>query len=265
MLQAMQRLTRPSTSTTFPSFSDALSSCESDSYQANDVVRAMVAKNAIFRTSLTSGRSVPPSALAMLPALVSLSTHDPNRPFTVIDFGGNAGYHYWVMRKLIPEPLPIRWHVVETPAMVQAAQELETDELRFFDTIAAAANGFAHVDLIFSSSALQYTPSPAQFLKDLLTVGASSVFITRTPFAEDSSQPIVTVQHSRLSENGPGPLPEGFTDRWLKYPITYLPRDELEQLLAIDYTTQFTLDEGSGVFRLRGKKIRMTSYFFQRN
>src|SRR3954471_560356 len=53
---------------------------------------------------------------------------------TVLDFGGGCGIHY----KQASSPT-VRWAVVEPPAMVRRAKEIETDRLQFFTSIEDAA------------------------------------------------------------------------------------------------------------------------------
>lgn len=116
---------------------------------------------------------------------------------TVIDFGGACGIHYKAARREAPL---IRWAVVETPAMVREASNLSTDQLKFFDSIDAAAAWLGHVDLIYSSGALQYTSSPMETVEKLAHVGATKIQWRRL-FLSDRQ--ISEHQRSMLIENGP--------------------------------------------------------------
>src|SRR5258708_14771405 len=54
---------------------------------------------------------------------------------SVLDFGGGCGLHYKLARRQSPD---IRWAGVETPAMLERASALATEELRFFTDISYA-------------------------------------------------------------------------------------------------------------------------------
>jgi hypothetical protein len=119
---------------------------------------------------------------------------------------------------------------------------------------------FDVIDLVFTSSTLQYCPSPLLALKELTGLNAKYLFITRTPFVE-SLDSIVTIQTSNLSTNGPGPLPKGFIDRKIKYPITYESRIAIENILTEKYEIQFMTEEGGGSFGFGAEEISMNGYF----
>lgn len=116
---------------------------------------------------------------------------------TVLDFGGACGIHYKLARREAPL---IRWAVVETSAMVRKAAQLETDRLRFFDSIDVAASWLGTVDLMHSNGAVQYTPRPIETVRQLAGLGATRMQWKRLFF---SDQPIAERQRSMLIENGP--------------------------------------------------------------
>ena len=86
---------------------------------------------------------------------------------TVLDFGGGCGRHY--KEALLTTP-NVRWAVVEIPAMVGRAKELETDKLRFFTNIRAAADWLVSIDVMHSNGAIQYTPASDQHRQRTLRV-----------------------------------------------------------------------------------------------
>ena len=57
------------------------------------------------------------------------------------------------------------------------------------------------------------TDNPTKYITDLLEIKAKYMYITRTPFNEESNENIVGLQVSKLSSNGKGSLPIGFKDR----------------------------------------------------
>ena len=194
-------------------------------------------------------------------AAIGLSAQGSN--LNVIDFGGGAGYHYKLAKIAFGSERTIKWHVVETPEMISEALRIKEVDLRFYDDIGDAKNDFMKVDLVFSSSALQYCPDPLYYLKELVKINAKYLFITRTPFV-DSTENIISIQKSNLSSNGPGPLPEGVKDKCVFYPITYVSRSAVEDILSQNYEIKFMTDEGSGVFNIKGSTINMNGYFCMR-
>ena len=144
--------------------------------------------------------------------------------------------------------------------MVELAKKNGDVELNFFEDLHTAHTELGNVDLIFTSSTLQYCANPLRSLGKLLDLDAEYLFITRTPFLEGFKQ-IVTVQTSRLSDNGPGPLPKGYTDRSITYPITYVDRVSVERKIGEKYDIRFRIDEGESSFRFKNQQVSMTGYF----
>lgn len=129
--------------------------------------------------------------------------YEPTEPWpeiegakTVLDFGGGCGLHYKEAR--LPS---VRWAVVETPAMVGRAKELETDQLRFFTDISKAADWLGSVDVMHSNGTLQYTTDPVSTLNQLCSIGARRMLWYRTFLADEQS---TETKVSRLADNGPG-------------------------------------------------------------
>jgi putative methyltransferase (TIGR04325 family) len=143
-------------------------------------------------------------------------------PLRVLDFGGAFGLHYRVARLALPN-VGVRWAVVETPSMVSRAADLETDSLRWFRDIPAAAKWLGKVDTVHSFGAIQYTDQPEAFVAELLALKAPVVLWSKLALTDGLKQR--TVQVSRLAENGPGPLPPGFHDREIRHQITELNRE----------------------------------------
>lgn len=179
----------------------------------------------------------------------------------VLDFGGGGGSHYSIVRAALGADRDIRWNVVETTAMAKVAGEkLAGGGLKFFDDIQKAAEDLGHVDLVFTSGALQYTPDPLAFLSSLLAVGADHVFITRTALSDGVDQ-IVSVQNSWLSSNGPGALPDGFKNHEIRYPVTFASRSKALKMLEEAYTVRFSIDEDRAAYSVLEQSFNMYGYF----
>jgi putative methyltransferase (TIGR04325 family) len=116
---------------------------------------------------------------------------------SVLDFGGACGRHYKEARRQSPL---IRWAVVDTPAMVARARELETDHLKFFTEISSAADWLGTIEVVHSNGAIQYAPSPLAVVRELCSLRAGRMMWYRLLFGDGPGQ----IQISRLADNGPG-------------------------------------------------------------
>lgn len=119
---------------------------------------------------------------------------------SVLDFGGACGRHY---KEAKNQSVAIRWAVVETPAMVARATELETQQLKFFTSIEAAAKWLDKIEIVHSNGALQYAPDPIGSVKSLCALAAPKMLWYRLLMGTGETR----TQISRLADNGPGYLP----------------------------------------------------------
>jgi putative methyltransferase (TIGR04325 family) len=242
----------------FESYLQALGSLRHSGYQLQAIVDVVIAKTIVARDKMLDTQSV---GLETLRPLIALGAMTAGPTIRVVDFGGGAGHHYFLARTALGAGVDLRWSVVETPAMVASARSQLTDRsLSFFSSTREAAEHLGQVDLVFSSSALQYTPDPLLSLREILAVRAEHVFITRTALST-LSETISMVQTSRLANNGPGPLPDGFSDRQVQYPVTFLPKALFQSTLQEAYAIRFEIEEEQAVFRLRGRNISHHGFF----
>ena len=144
--------------------------------------------------------------------------------------------------------------------MAQEGKRISNDDLKFFDNLEEAKADLGRVDLVLTSGALQYCPDPLQFLELLADVGAKHLFITRTSFNTDD-ETLISTQVSSLSAHGIGPLPEGFTDRRVVFPVTFVSKTQVENILKRKYTIRFSITEDKDAYRVKGKKLDMYGYF----
>ena len=242
----------------FASYQDALNECGDDGYQASNVVEVVVGKNAIYRDEMFSSRVI---GLDSLRTMVGIGALQSLPTLRVLDFGGGGGSHYSIVRAALGADRDIRWNVVETTAMAKAAGErLAGGGLKFFDDIQKAATDLGHVDLVFTSGALQYTPDPIAFLEKLIAVKAAHIFVTRTALNVGEGS-VVCIQTSMLSANGPGALPSGLSDRQIRYPVTFANKAEFERLLGANYEIRFSLEEDKASYTVNDKTFDMFGYF----
>lgn len=203
-------------------------------YEAANLIDVVFAKTvALTKNDVPNSTGAERTMLAVLLAARSVETE----PLRVLDFGGACGFHYQAASLL---NVQLRWAVVESPAMAAKASELQTSCLRFFDNIGDATRWLGGVDLLFSSSALQYVRDQDTTLKKLLALEAPVVVWSRLPMVHGPA--ITEIQSSRLAHNGPGPMPAGFEDTEVQYTMTHI---SMESFMAahVGYTLLFRAGE----------------------
>jgi putative methyltransferase (TIGR04325 family) len=228
-------------------------------YQDDELVQVVVEKNLINRKSISVNKVLDLTSLRFI-AGFGIGGFKSN--LKVLDFGGGGGYHHDVF-ELVYQDRRHEWCVVETPLMVQGAKTLETGCLHFRSEIAAARELLGDVDVVFASGALQYTPEPLHYLQKLIDVNAQYLYITRTVLNEKDAR-ITFMQDSRLSANGPGPLPKGFKDKTISYPIIVESKNEVEKLLKEKYEIRFETWEDRAAHHFQGVPLHQYGYFCQR-
>lgn len=207
---------------TFPSYHEALKLCTKDAYEEKELIEVIFKKTKRFAEGLKSG-VIPISetaAYSLLSAINPIIESKDNK-IHVLDFGGACGAHYFHLRSLIDKSIKLKWVVVETPTMVHHAKALATDELLFCDNFADALSALGRLDLLHTSCALQHVDDAQKYLSKILQCKAKWLLFNRLGLNK-IDRDVVTILTSRLSNNGIGSLPEGYTDRWLKYPFIFL-------------------------------------------
>ena len=243
---------------TFKSYEDALNFCDGIGYEASEVVKVVIEKNQIFRDQMVTSGVV---SLDTLRTMIGVGALNAEPTLRVLDFGGGGGSHYSIVRAVLGADRDIRWNVVETSTMVKAANErLAGGGIKFFDDIQKAATDLGQIDLVFTSGALQYTPDPLAALSSLLAVKADHLFITRTTFSEGPGQ-VISVQTSKLSENGPGPLPTAMENGKIRYPVTFASKLKALNLIRKSYIVRFSVDEERDAYTINGESFNMYGYF----
>lgn len=241
----------------YPSYDAARKDCIQNCYEDKDIVSAVIAKNKIYREKITQTKVFD---LGSIRTLIGICLAARSATLNVLDFGGAAGYHYSIAQSIMGDTVALRWNVVETPQMARAARTLEDDRLHFFNTISEAESDLGHVDLVFTSGALQYCPDPLGILKSLLEISARYLFITRVGLNHEDRE-IITIQKSMLSENGPGELPPEFSDKIVSYPLILAGKPKLEEIIKKKYTITFALEEDKAIYDVGGKAYSMYGYF----
>jgi putative methyltransferase (TIGR04325 family) len=217
----------------------------------------VVEKTIAYRTRLQSN----PTELSFkeLRPLLAMFHFGAKAQLKVIDFGGGAGAHYFLVRKLMPSSVGLTWMVVETDSMVRAAQRLASAELQFYNKIEDAVASNPSPDVVFASGSICYTPDPLEYLESVLSAGAQRIFITRMPLRR-SGEARTILQRSYMSGNGPGPLPPDFSERQVIYPVTFVPKIQFEALLQKAYVLQLSIQEESAEYYLGIEPIDLYGY-----
>ncbi len=218
---------KPQVFKTYKNFNDA--SKNNNNYAEKDLIKVVVTKAKEFQNTGANERLVDSMALR---TFFILNILQKSKNINILDFGGGAGTHYMVLKNYFKNSIDFNWHVVETKELAKEAidQGLENKELKFFSDINQAIENLEEIDLIYANGSLCYTDNPTKYITDLLEIKAKYMYITRTPFNEESNENIVGLQVSKLSSNGKGSLPIGFKDREVYYPFTVLGMQEVENL-----------------------------------
>jgi putative methyltransferase (TIGR04325 family) len=211
-------------------------------YANSDLVRLIVRRTEALLESPRLDDVVPGELLT--PTLLAVAASPTQGP-RVLDFGGGAGLHYLAAQQAFPGR-QIRWAVVETTAMAEAAT-LRDDSLRFFAAIEPALAWLGGVDVMHSISAVQYLPKPEAMLDRLIGLKASVMFWGKLMLGDKREN---FTQISRLRDNGPGDLPDGVRDCKVSYQATRLPREA------------FLAAHAQAGYRLAWKARESDSYLF---
>jgi putative methyltransferase (TIGR04325 family) len=119
---------------------------------------------------------------------------ESSNQLSVLDFGGSLGSTYFQCRDFLSMLPLLKWGVVEQEHFVNCGRGLlETDELRFFFTIADCVRQNAP-NVALLSSVLQYLPQPYNVVDELMDSCVPYIVIDRTPFG-DYNADWITIQH----------------------------------------------------------------------
>ena len=197
------------------SFSSPITDYEEDSL-IEFVFRKTLVLNRITTLDLGMG-----SERLLLAVSIALKKRTTDEATGVLDFGGACGIHFKLASLLFPES-KFRWAVIETPAMVKRARDLETDSLRFFEDVKSAQPWLGEISLMNSNSALQYVEDPLRSLDELLELSPEVALWERMMLSNTRTH--AGRQRSMLFDHGPGASLPGFQNRPVVQKITRLSR-----------------------------------------
>ena len=219
---------RPTLTGRYETYHEAAQAC-TGSYSDAELVALVIERTAAENAKIGNRRALHwrTDNSSPLPFLAMVS----DGPLTVVDFGGGAGHHHTHARPVLSGPLD--WHIIETEAMVNAAEErFADDELHFHRSIEDYhSTNPGPVDALFASGALHLCPDPLGTLAELLELRPRVVYLCRLPVVQ--SQPgWWSVQHTPLSAHGPGQHHFTGDDRVVHYPSATLQAAEVDAVLS---------------------------------
>ncbi len=239
----------------FANYQDALKLCTTDAYEEKELIEVIFKKTKLFSENLKSGViSVGETSAYSLLSIINPIIENQTNQINVLDFGGACGAHYFHLRSLIGKELKLNWVVVETPLMVKYAKELETDELSFFDNFTDAVNKLHKVDLLHTSGTLQCVNNPQKYLDEILNCNAKWLLFNRLGLNK-LDRDVITIHSSKLSWNGIGDLPAGYTDRWVKYPFNFSSENKFLKEVEQKYSLVAKFNDQSGMYSVDGEEI----------
>ncbi len=239
----------------YSDYDEALNACNGIGYSYQKLTDAVVKKNLIARQSVTQESFLSGDVSRTILGLGFAFNLSSVR---VLDFGGGGGYHYTLAKHVLGDKCEIKWNIVETDSMCKSGAIIADQSLKFFSDINTAFTDLGEIDLILTSSALQYCSDPLLYLRNLLDISARYIYITRTPL-HSGDKKIISIQSSMLSENGPGSLPSDYEDQEILYPISYIPIFEIERIIKEKYQIKFKIKEESA--NLFIENIPVNEYF----
>ncbi len=240
----------------FNSYNEALKYCSVDAYEKTELIDVILKKTIHFKSTINN--NVIPvwetSAYSLISILNPALENANSKTINVLDFGGACGAHYFHLRALIDTNIKLNWVVVETNTMVNYAKNLETEELKFTSTFSEAVSKLGSVDLIHTSGTLQCVDDPHKYLAEMLGIDARWLLFNRLGLNK-IDRDVITIHKSKLSWNGIGELPEGYEDKWIKYPFVFMSEKKFYDQLQKKYSVIAKFDDKTGMFDVAGEKI----------
>tara|TARA_B100001250_G_scaffold67363_3_gene53933 strand:+ start:13069 stop:13917 length:849 start_codon:yes stop_codon:yes gene_type:complete len=239
LLQKIKTVSIPSTPPLQPTFSSYKEAEKAaGNYEENELIKVIVAKSVKYKNSLDDIETINLDNLSnarTVRTLIAIAGGVNNNSLSVLDFGGSAGVHYFTAKKILNNSIKLKWTIVETESMVSEARlnNLENEELKFFSSLEEASRNNPKYDIVYANYSLCYTPEPLEYLKQLLELKYTTLFITNTALNPQNIE-IVGLQTSSLATNGVGreiPKHLNISDKNIKYPFTVPSKEDVEEVI----------------------------------
>lgn len=235
----------------------------SDGYENHQLIEMIVQKAINFANNIVDTRNVEPH---LFRTFVAISAGFRGDMLRVLDFGGSAGIHYFLVRAVLSPNIKLDWRIVETESLVKRCKEssLNVSELSFFSSITDAISN-DQFDLVYSSDALQYCPDPYKFLDALCKVKSNNFMFSRLPISFSGTK--FLIQKTTLSGHGIGPILPGFDvkDRILNVPVTILNNNDVLDYFNQIGRVELHFSEGSAVYTTSKDTFDYYGYLVRRN
>ena len=239
----------------YPDYKTALA--DGDGYEDENLVKVIIAKTLNLKDRLKKNPTLDAPSLRIF---VAIANSIKDNQLTVLDFGGSAGAHYFIVKSILGEDINLDWRVVETPKMVEEAvkNKLENKELTFYDNLASATNE-KKIDLAVAIGSVHYTENPYDILKEIVKKNPSYLFLTRTPLAKKE---LILLQETSYSKNGIGKIPEemNIKDKKIKYPVTILNREKVENIINNYGNILLKIDEDKAAYKTKSESFDLFGY-----
>jgi putative methyltransferase (TIGR04325 family) len=248
----------------YSTHAEAVLACRSDSYESKDLVTEVARKTStlIDEVYAVAAPAVAHSQL-LLAAGLGLAT-GAGKQLSVVDFGGACGAHALIARRILGGSTDLCWHIVETPAMVHAALQLELPKwVRFHDNLRSALNAAGNPDLIYANNSLQYCPDPIDVAAAIVAARPGVLCLGRLAHCE-ANRPIFTVQQSRLIHNGPGEDSVYGADRKVRYPMSLRMLSDFRAIYTEQYRELLRADDAEMLMLPGAGSVRYTNLLLGR-
>jgi putative methyltransferase (TIGR04325 family) len=185
----------------------------------------------------------------------------PDKPTSVVDLGGAAGYHYFNAKAACGKAA-LSWTIVETPEFcMHARRQSELNDVHFTSSLAEAFNRYDNdVDLFMSSRALQYLPNPLDALREACTALPKRIFLTGLTYSLDGNSKRIK-QYSTLTSNGPQTGTVEMKQAIVEYELQLLSRSTVEEIIRQNYVILYETVEEARVHKLGSQHIPYTGIY----
>ncbi len=245
----------------YDSYADALAACEHEGYEDKELCNLIALKTLHYKEKLQlKPYSINPVHCYLTLTIQHVLLQTGLGKIEVSDFGGGCGAHYFETLRFI-EAGKLQWTVIETPEMVKNAlsNQLNNDHLHFSSNPKEAKG-----QLLYLSSSIQYVADPHGMLDLLISRNFPYMLFNRMMLHTSAHEDIITVQQSRLLDNGPGNLTTDIKDRIIKYPHTTLSLKKFIKKMESAYELIFKFEEPSGNIDQKNTQITGGGFLFKR-
>jgi len=113
--------------------------------------------------------------------VLALAARNKDR-ISILDWGGGIGQYYLLAKAILPKDVHIDYYCKDLPAFCHAGKQLLPD-VSFYDNEEDCFQ--KNYDLVFASSAIQYSQNWQQLVQQLASITKEYLYITRTPVVQN--------------------------------------------------------------------------------